>query len=182
MPDWYDRLIQLLGLDPWRTDRITGVTLATFPGIESPPDRQELQTSLCQSDDGERHLVFQLATGGSRWIGFLRCTPGNRDCLENFLTRASGELPPRERMPTPSRWAGWKTFLDNRPVLASVSQWPDPHPLSNIGLELLGPDRSGPHLRFIIRGSRGYLRRNLPWNLAMAAHWQQVLEAIRRTR
>lgn len=180
MPDWYDRLIHVLGLDAHRTDRITGVTLATFPRIETPVDRQGIHTSLCQTDDGARQVVFELATGGSHWIGFLRCTPGNLDCLEQFLTHASMELPPGESTDPVSRGAGWKTFLNTRPVLTSVSRWPDPHPLSNIALELLGPDRTGPHLRFIIRGSRGHLRRDLRWNRTLADQWQGILQAARQ--
>ncbi len=178
MPDLYDKLISALGLDSLRNDRLLGVPLREFPPLAFAGGHGELSPTLCRLPDGRTQMVFKTASSGDHWIGFLPCTPGNRDCLERFLQQmgAVGTDPVLEANP-PGFFARFLGVFRPARVLVAMDPLPDRHLESNVEWALVVGNDSRPRLQFTIHAPRRLFRRNLNGSPDVAVSLLEIAKA-----
>lgn len=169
MPDWYDRLISLLGLDGSRNDVLFGVPVREFPELPGMNSAGGVRPALHRRADGLLCLVFEVPNPGGSWRGILPCTPGNLDLLEAFLGQARLHGTPDG--PTDPA----------RPSLGAVvlPDLPDSMHGLRIGLRLAEPTEGPRSLEFTLRGPRALLRRPLRWDRSASQAWETLLQEAR---
>lgn len=181
MPDGYDRLLTGLGLDSIREDRLFGVPFREFPPLPFAMGPGELSPTLCRLPDGRTQMVFRTVSMGDAWIGFLPCTPGNRDCLQRFLQQvgALGKDPVPDAHP-PGFWAPILRVFRPARVLVAMDPLPDRHLDSTVEWALVVGQDSRPRLQFTIRARRRLFRRPLNGSPEVAASLLEFVKAIRQ--
>ena len=160
MPDWYDKLISVLGLDPIRQDVMFGTPIGAFPEWTFRDSGGTARPSLCQLPDGRAQLVFELRCGRTPWVGFLPASARNLAAFGEFL----GRIP----APCASTAIPSSETLEMAPLL-------DRYLDSVIELSWRAVAGGGPRLGFTIRGPRGYLRQELDWTPELACALAEML-------